>query len=92
MFSCSKCGACCQQLELFGSMYKYLDKGNGVCKYFDQDSKLCTIYENRPLICRVDEGYTYYFSNWTYEEYIKITHQICKKLQQRLGEKFGKNT
>ena len=88
MFICSKCGACCQQLELFGPMYDHLDKGNGVCIYFDQSTKLCTIYEHRPLICRVEEGYNVYFSNISYCEYIKNTENACKKLQTSMRNKM----
>lgn len=83
-FFCSKCGACCQQLELFGKAYEWLDKGDGVCRYFDVESKLCTIYETRPLICRVEEGYHAFFADRSYEEYIKATHLACEKLQLSL--------
>ena len=90
-FSCSHCGACCQQLELFGTKYKWLDKGNGICRYFDCKTSLCLIYNIRPLICRVDAGYYLYFSHISYEKYIKYTNIICKFLKKRLKEKFDGN-
>lgn len=83
-FSCNKCGACCQQLKLFGPLYADLDSGNGVCKYYQAKTHECSIYEKRPLICRVEEGYTLYFSHVPHDEYIEKTMEACKKLQENL--------
>ena len=76
-FQCQKCGACCQQLQLFGKAYAYR-------------THLCTIYSMRPLICRVQEGYQYYFLSIPYQLYIEQTVQCCIKLQRMLKQKSNK--
>ena len=84
-FHCDKCGACCSQLKLFGSLYAFLDDGSGVCRYYDKETKLCTIYEHRPLQCRVEEGYHAYFADIPYEDYLKGVEEGCRKLRQSLS-------
>lgn len=86
-FFCNKCGACCQQLKLFGKLYQYLDDGNGVCKYYNTEKNECNIYEKRPLICRVEEGYHAFFSHVPYDEYIEKSMESCKNLKQYLDKK-----
>ena len=85
-FICDKCGECCKHLNLYSELYSELDKGNGVCRYLDESSNLCTIFENRPLICRVKEGYSIYFNNISYDEYIEITIKACELLKQHKCE------
>ena len=87
-FTCSCCGACCQQLEVFGEKYRWLDSGNGTCVYFDAKTNLCSVYEIRPLICRVDYGYSLYASKLPYDEYIRLTNIACNLLQKRFREKL----
>lgn len=91
-FTCSCCGACCQQLDVFGKEYKWLDSGNGTCVYFDAKTNLCSVYEIRPLICRVDFGYSLYFSDISYDEYLRLTDIACKMLQKRLVDKLNGHT
>ncbi len=86
-FQCHKCGACCQQLPLFGEKYSFLDDGTGVCRYYNYQTHLCTIYSIRPLICRIEEGYQYYFSSIPHKLYIEKTIQCCIQLQQNLKQK-----
>lgn len=79
-FPCTKCGACCRHLEQ-SSLYKDLDRGDGVCKYL-QDN-LCSIYDARPVLCRVDECYDLYFADeMTRKEFYKQNLKICQKLQK----------
>ncbi len=90
-FNCTCCGACCQQLEVFGQEYKWLDNGNGTCVYFDEKTNLCSVYEIRPLICRVDFGYSLYASKLSYDEYVRLTNIACNLLQKRFREKVKGN-
>lgn len=88
-FICTKCGACCMQLELFGPMYQHLDRGDGVCMHFDVKTRLCKIYDKRPLICRVEEGYSIFFKEISYEEYLAKTYAGCEILKTKIKEKEG---
>ena len=81
-FICDRCGACCRSLRLFGDFYAELDDGTGCCRYLDQRTNLCTIYLNRPLKCRINEGWKFFFSELSYEEYIEKTKQGCKFLKE----------
>lgn len=82
VFECDRCGACCRHLNLFGSAYVWLDRGDGVCRNFDLETNLCKIYENRPLICNIKEGYKRFFSSISYDQYIAMTLEGCAKLKQ----------
>lgn len=80
MFNCNKCGACCRNLKL-SSIYRDLDRGDGVCKYLD--GNLCSIYLKRPLICRVDESYELlYKEKISLDEYYQLNYEACKKLKR----------
>ena len=81
-FTCDRCGACCRLLRLFGDFYSDLDDGTGCCLYYDHNTRLCKIYESRPLKCRIKEGWKAYFSELSYEEYIKKTAEMCKILKE----------
>ena len=85
-FVCDKCGACCRQLQFFGNIYSELDSGNGVCIYLDRDTNSCTIYKDRPSICKIEHGYSVYFSDVNYDEYINITKKACALLKKNLEE------
>lgn len=80
-FPCDRCGLCCQQLTGI-RLYQDLDDGTGVCKYFDRNNKLCTIYDTRPLKCRVSESYVYFQSCMSYDQYIQMNIEGCKKLKE----------
>lgn len=86
-FYCDKCGACCRQLPLFGSAYAWLDNGTGICRYYDLKTGLCSVYSLRPLICRVEEGYSIYFSLFSWDEYIKETTHSCNILKANLKKR-----
>ena len=80
MFTCSKCGECCRNLDK-SEIYKQLDRGDGVCIHLK--GNLCGIYENRPLICRVDEAYDAFFSTtMTKEKYYELNYLACDKLKK----------
>ena len=86
MFSCDKCGFCCQSLAGV-ELLKDLDRGDGICRYFDAKTRLCTIYDVRPILCRVDECYELYFSaSMTREEYEQINHASCNELKRRFSK------
>ena len=69
-------------LRQMGNLYSELDDGTGCCKYFNKSTRLCSIYDNRPLKCKIKEGYKAYFSDISYQEYIKITKEGCKILKE----------
>ncbi len=80
MFKCEKCGCCCRNLSK-SSLYRKLDRGDGVCKYL-QDN-ICSIYKDRPVLCRVDLCYELYFRNFMgREQYYKLNKEMCRKLQK----------
>ncbi|WP_091825131.1 YkgJ family cysteine cluster protein [Butyrivibrio sp. ob235] len=80
MFECTKCGECCRHLNN-SSLYKELDRGDGVCIYLD--GTLCSIYEKRPLLCRINDSYDAFFKEiYTYEEYIDLNQKACERLQK----------
>ncbi len=80
-FPCDRCGLCCEHLS--GSeLYQDLDDGFGVCMYFDKKSRLCTIYNTRPQKCNVRAGYEWFKNEMSYEKYIQINIQACKKLKE----------
>ena len=87
VFHCDKCGACCRQLPLFGPTYASLDYGTGSCRYYDLETGLCSVYSLRPLICRVEEGYSIYFSLFSWEEYVKETTHACNILKANLKKR-----
>lgn len=81
-FNCDKCGACCKNLPPGIP----LNRGDGVCKYLENN--LCTIYETRPDICRVGTLYDRFFKDkMTEEEYIKLTHETCDILKNKLNRR-----
>lgn len=43
MFKCDKCGLCCENLKM-SSLYKELDRGDGICKNYDVNTKLCNLF------------------------------------------------
>lgn len=85
-FVCDACGACCRNLDK-SSIYKELDRGDGVCKYLK--GNLCSIYAIRPLLCRVDESFEVYFKGTIErEEYYELNYQACQMLKAREKEQF----
>ena len=83
IFECSQCGLCCQSLAN-NSLYRALDRGDGICKYYDDRTKLCKIYNERPLICNVDLYYeTMLKDKLTREDYYKKNYAACAELKIR---------
>lgn len=79
MFECSACGECCRHLDR-SSLYKELDRGDGVCRYLEGNK--CSIYDERPLLCRVDEAFEVYFKDrMSKEDYYKLNYEACYKLK-----------
>ncbi len=80
MFKCDKCGECCRHLDR-SSIYKPLDRGDGICKYLIGNE--CSIYKDRPLICRVDDSYDKFFSEqYSLEEYYRLNKEACKIIKK----------
>lgn len=81
MFTCTKCGLCCCNIDLVPELSEY-DMGNGVCIHLTEDN-LCDIYSSRPDICNVekmfDTKYRYLMSK---EEYDHLNEEGCKLLQE----------
>lgn len=79
-FNCSKCGACCRNLQM-SDIYSDLDSGNGICKYLVNN--LCSIYDSRPIKCRIDECYEMFFSNeMSKDEFYLKNYEMCKILRE----------
>lgn len=87
MFICDKCGLCCEKVgEL--SIYRSLDRGDGICMYFDEKTRLCSIYENRPVLCNIDKAYDeFFYDTMTRDKYYKMNYESCKKLKETLYKK-----
>lgn len=79
-FKCSKCGLCCRHLDR-SSLYDKLNRGDGTCLYLDETTNLCKIYASRPLLCRVVESYELFKENISYNDYIKLNEEACKRLK-----------
>jgi len=80
-FICSKCGACCRNLDKSIYFAEY-DMGNGVCRYFDEETNLCTIYDDRPLLCNIEKAYDAYFKEYmTLDEYYSANYESCETLR-----------
>lgn len=80
-FQCDCCGLCCQHLSNLTG-YEDLDDGTGVCRYYNEETKLCTIYDMRPLKCNVQKAYLLYQQFMTYEEYLQLNQEGCKRLKE----------
>ncbi|QEY24613.1 YkgJ family cysteine cluster protein [Neisseria animalis] len=79
-FPCTACGKCCR-LVGNNEQTAFLDRGDGVCRHFDEATNLCGIYADRPLVCRVEDYYRTYFSEQTtWEDFVRINVEICRKL------------
>lgn len=81
MFSCTKCGLCCKNIDLIPELKEY-DSGNGVCKYLTKEN-LCSIYNLRPDVCNVEKMYEIkYKYQFTREEYDCLNTEGCILLQK----------
>ncbi|HGE8300285.1 TPA: YkgJ family cysteine cluster protein [Serratia marcescens] len=79
-FPCSKCGLCCQQVNLAKETL-FLDRGDGTCRYYDPASKGCRIYNERPDICRVDLQFALHYSHlYTWENFVELNLVVCRQL------------
>lgn len=83
-FACSRCGLCCQHLNM-NPLYEALDRGDGVCMHYDSATRRCGIYEQRPLICRVDDSYIHFAAVMSREQYNTANLQACQQLIDRFG-------
>lgn len=72
----SGCGVCCMHVS------GLLPNDNGVCKNYNRELKNCNIYETRPMICRVVEGFEVYDFGLTWEEYVEVNRESCKRLRK----------
>ena len=82
-FPCTKCGLCCQHIDLVPELSEY-DTGNGTCKYLKDN--LCSIYDYRPDICRVDVMYILKYSRlFKKADFIRQNLLVCKQLQVKAG-------
>lgn len=80
VFECTKCGICCEHINLIPQLAEY-DIGGGVCRYLTKD-RFCAIYTYRPDICNVEKMYQQYFCDkMTKEEYYRLNEEGCKKLK-----------
>lgn len=88
MFSCRKCGSCCQQVGR-SELFKYLDRGDNICQYYLETSRLCSIYNERPLICRVDAFYDAYLSDqMDQNDYYNLNYEACTECRKMIeGDK-----
>lgn len=85
-FPCNRCGLCCSNLDK-NSLYKHLDRGDGVCNHLDANKKLCQVYEKRPDICRVTEMYKKLSSLISYERYVELNMEYCDAAQRSILKK-----
>lgn len=80
MFSCTKCGLCCKNIDKIPQLSAY-DRGDGRCIYLTE-LNLCKIYAKRPDICNVEKMYDLvYCKLMSRKEYDKINAEGCKTLQ-----------
>lgn len=80
MFNCTKCGLCCQHVDLTGLNLEHV---NGVCVQYDPEKKECKIYDRRPIVCQIDEGWEFFFKGqMTREEFYELNLKACKQLQE----------
>ncbi|PKG96350.1 zinc/iron-chelating domain-containing protein [Pseudomonas sp. Choline-3u-10] len=80
-FPCSKCGLCCQKVNL-AQQTRFLDRGDGTCRHYDTIQKICRVYDQRPDICRVDRQYAqHYASTYTWEQFVVANAEACRALQ-----------
>ncbi len=79
-FPCSKCGLCCQHVNLAAET-RFLDRGDGVCSHYNASGKSCTIYSQRPPVCRVDLHYdTHYVHLYNWDEFVEMNLKVCAAL------------
>ena len=90
-FPCDMCGLCCQQVGK-SDIYKYLDRGDGVCRYYQAETHKCSIYSQRPIICNVDLYYNTYLKDiCNKREYYEMNLSVCEELKRKLTEREDDN-
>lgn len=80
LFPCAKCGKCCENLDK-SDLYRDLDDGTGKCMHYDKETSLCKIYEHRPEKCNVLVSYKYFKDKYSFEEYLQMNIESCRKLK-----------
>ncbi len=85
MFSCTKCGICCQNISQISELKNY-DLGDGTCKYFNILSQECDIYDTRPTVCSIDKMYeVLYAKHFTKQEFYSLNSKACNLMQEENG-------
>ena len=72
-FPCDQCGECCRHVD------DSVPNRGGVCVYLDGNR--CSIYESRPDVCNVDRMYEDVCGMMTWDEWVEINVNACKKLK-----------
>ena len=81
MFPCKRCAICCKSLKR-SSLYRDLDRGDGVCRHLNEATKLCRIYDKRPLKCNIDLAYEkIYRKKFTREQFYLLNMTACRLLE-----------
>ena len=82
-FQCDRCGLCCQRVGL-SSVYKHLDRGDGICRYYEDATRKCSIYDERPLICNVEGFYEQHMKGkMSREQFFALNYDACRKLKEQ---------
>lgn len=81
LFPCDKCGKCCENLNK-SPLYSDLNDGTGKCIHYDRGTKFCRIYEHRPEKCNIIASYKYFKDKYSFEEYVQINIDSCRKLKE----------
>jgi len=82
IFPCSKCGLCCQKVDL-STATRFLDRGDGTCRHYNSENRTCDIYEQRPDVCSVPKQYQkIYSSKYTWDEFVELNLTVCNYLQE----------
>ena len=65
------------------SIYRHLDRGDGVCRFYADETHKCSIYATRPLLCNVDAYYDKYVrGKMSRNEFYELNYDRCRKLKE----------
>lgn len=80
MFTCTRCGLCCKNINRIPELKEY-NNGNGTCVHLREDN-LCDIYADRPDICNVEKMFELKYKNYmSKDEYYRLNEEGCKLLR-----------
>lgn len=87
-FNCTKCGACCRSIpDNVLKLFNLPKASSGGCGHLKQDNT-CEIYLTRPDVCNTKTMWNkVYHTSLTWEEYCKLSEEICKILINNESEK-----